>query len=77
MLAITEADAYVSPRWYASPQQVPTWLYKAVNLSGPVRVLDGAELAQHLDTLAARFESLKARSRHGPWKRLPHRAGPR
>ena len=57
LLAITEADAYVSPRWYASPQQVPTWLYKAVNLAGPVRVLDGAELAQHLDTLAAQFES--------------------
>ena len=57
LLAIKEADAYVSPRWYASPQQVPTWLYKAVNLSGPVRMLDGAEMAQHLDTLAVRFES--------------------
>ena len=57
LLAITEADAYVSPRWYASPQQVPTWLYKAVNLTGPVRVLDGAELERHLDTLSARFES--------------------
>jgi transcriptional regulator len=57
LLAITEADAYVSPRWYASPQQVPTWLYKAVNLSGPVRGLDGAELEGHLDTLSARFEA--------------------
>lgn len=57
LLAITEADAYVSPRWYASPQQVPTWLYKAVNLSGPVRVLDGGELERHLDALSTRFES--------------------
>lgn len=57
LLAITEADAYVSPRWYASPQQVPTWLYKAVNLAGPVHVLDGTELERHLDTLSARFEA--------------------
>ena len=58
--AVSEADAYVSPRWYASPQQVPTWLYKAVNLAGPVRALSDAELLQHLDTLAAHFESVSA-----------------
>jgi transcriptional regulator len=57
LLAISEVDAYVSPRWYASPQQVPTWLYKAVNLSGSVRALGHAELVQHLDALAAHFES--------------------
>ena len=56
LLAVSEADAYVSPRWYASPQQVPTWLYKAVSLSGPVRSLNSTDLTQHLDGLAARFE---------------------
>lgn len=60
LLAISEADAYVSPRWYASPQQVPTWLYKAVNLSGPVRALSVAELVQHLDALAEQFEAAAA-----------------
>jgi len=60
LLAISEADAYVSPRWYASPQQVPTWLYKAVNLSGPVRALGVAELVQHLDALAEQFEAAAA-----------------
>jgi transcriptional regulator len=60
LLAVNEADAYVSPRWYASPQQVPTWLYKAVNLSGPVRALSETELVPHLDTLAARFETASA-----------------
>jgi transcriptional regulator len=65
LLAVSEVDAYVSPRWYASPQQVPTWLYKAVNLSGPVRVLSGAELVQHLDALAAQFESAAASL--SPW----------
>jgi transcriptional regulator len=65
LLAINEADAYVSPRWYASPQQVPTWLYKAVNLSGPVRALSQVELLQHLDALAEHFEAAAAPRR--PW----------
>ena len=60
LLAVSEADAYVSPRWYASPQQVPTWLYKAVNLSGPVHALSVAELVQHLDALAEQFEAAAA-----------------
>jgi transcriptional regulator len=57
MLAVNGADAYVSPHWYASPDQVPTWLYQAVHLSGPVRVMTGQELADHLDALSAKFES--------------------
>jgi transcriptional regulator len=65
LLAVSDADAYVSPRWYASPQQVPTWLYKAVNLSGPVRLLSDTELQQHLETLAARFET--ASTAQPPW----------
>ena len=29
LMAVTGADAYVSADWYASPDQVPTWLYQA------------------------------------------------
>jgi transcriptional regulator len=57
LLAVNGADAYVSPHWYASPDQVPTWLYQAVHLSGPVRTMTGQQLADHLDALSARFES--------------------
>ena len=57
LLAVNGADAYVSPHWYASPDQVPTWLYQAVHLSGPVRVMTGQELSVHLDALSAKFES--------------------
>jgi transcriptional regulator len=57
LIAVSDADAYVSPRWYASPQQVPTWLYKAVNLAGPVRPLSDQELIQHLDLMSAQFEA--------------------
>ena len=28
LLAVNGADAYVSPDWYVSPDQVPTWLYQ-------------------------------------------------
>src|ERR1700709_1607885 len=37
LFAINGADTYISPDWYASPDQVPTWLYQAVHLSGSVR----------------------------------------
>lgn len=56
LMAVTGADAYVSPDWYASPDQVPTWLYQAVHLTGAVRLLSDQELGPHLDALSARFE---------------------
>jgi len=57
LMVVTGADTYVSPDWYVSPDQVPTWLYQAVHLSGPVRMLSDSELGPHLDALSARFES--------------------
>ena len=56
LLAVTGADAYVSPDWYVSPDQVPTWLYEAVHLTGPVRTLSDDELVEQIDTLSAKFE---------------------
>jgi transcriptional regulator len=57
LIAVNGADTYVSPHWYASPDQVPTWLYQAVHLSGPVRTMQDRELSEHLDALSAKFES--------------------
>ena len=37
LLAVNGSDAYVSPDWYVSPDQVPTWLYQSVHLTGTVR----------------------------------------
>jgi transcriptional regulator len=50
-------DAYISPDWYGSPDQVPTWNYLAVEAEGPLRRLDEAELAQLLDDLSAAHET--------------------
>jgi len=63
LMAVNGADAYVSPDWYASPNQVPTWLYQSVHLTGPAAVMSDAELAAHLDDLTATFESSLPR----PW----------
>ena len=57
LLAVNGADAYVSADWYASPDQVPTWLYQAVHLTGPVRKQSESELGPHLDALSAKFEN--------------------
>jgi len=56
LLAVTGADAYVSPDWYVSPDQVPTWLYQSVHLSGLVRLLSDDELSVQIDTLSDKFE---------------------
>jgi transcriptional regulator len=56
LLAVAGDDAYVSAGWYASPDQVPTWLYETVHLSGPVAVVPAEHARAHLDALTARFE---------------------
>ena len=57
LLAVNGADAYVSADWYVSPDQVPTWLYQAVHLTGTVGLMPEGELGAHLDVLSAKFES--------------------
>ena len=57
LMTVNGADAYISADWYASPDQVPTWFYQAVHLTGTVRMQSDGELAPHLDALSAKFES--------------------
>ena len=57
LLAINGPDAYVSADWYVSPDQVPTWLYQSVHLTGTARRLSDDELAVQIDTLSAKFEN--------------------
>ena len=53
----TGPDAYVSPDWYESPDQVPTWNYLSVEAEGSVAVLDAAELIALLDDLSTQEEA--------------------
>lgn len=73
LLAVNGADAYVSADWYVSPDRVPTWLYQAVHLTGPVRVLSEAELTTQVDTVSAKFEGWLAPKT--PWTSAKMTAG--
>jgi transcriptional regulator len=73
LLAVSGADAYVSPDWYVSPEQVPTWLYQTVHLTGRVRKLSDDELSAQVDALSAKFEAWLAPKR--PWTSAKMTAG--
>lgn len=55
--SVSGADAYVSPGWYASADQVPTWNYVAVEAEGVATPLDRDALIAHLDALSAVHEA--------------------
>ncbi len=56
LISVTGDDAYVSPDWYTKPDQVPTWLYRAVEANGTVRRLDREGLIAQLDGLSTAME---------------------
>ena len=53
----TAEDAYISPDWYESADQVPTWNYRSVEARGFVAPLSDAELIDQLDALSAQEEA--------------------
>jgi transcriptional regulator len=57
LVVVNGPDAYVSARWYADPNQVPTWNYIAVELEGSVRKLDQAALLRQLEKLSDHHEA--------------------
>ncbi len=60
-------DAYISPDWYESADQVPTWNYVSVEAEGPVTALDETGLIAQLDALSAQEEARLLPKR--PWTR--------
>jgi len=64
LAVVNGPDAYVSPRWYESQAEVPTWNYVTVEMEGRVRRMDGDGLAGLLEALSARNE---ARIPGKPW----------
>lgn len=51
LLSCTGPDAYVSPDWYGTTDQVPTWNYLAVECEGVLRRLTEEELADQIEVL--------------------------
>lgn len=48
---------YVSPNWYASAGQVPTWNYAAVHVYGVPRLVTAERTFEVIETLTRHFES--------------------
>lgn len=55
-IAVSGPDSYVSPDWYGVEDQVPTWNYVAVHLTGTLERRPDGELRGVLDRLSAHFE---------------------
>lgn len=55
-IAVAGPDSYVSPDWYGVPDQVPTWNYIAVHLTGRLQLLPDADLRELIDAQSAHFE---------------------
>ena len=64
LLIVSGDDAYVSNDWYASPDNVSTWLYEAVHLSGVAHLAGHDNNRAHGDALLAVSE---ARLPKQPW----------
>jgi len=73
LASVAGPDAYVSPDWYKSADQVPTWNYVAVEASGPVRQLEETDLVRILDALSAAQEARLAPK--PAWTRAKMRPG--
>lgn len=55
-LAVSGGDTYVSPDWYEIADQVPTWNYVAVHLTGVLERRPQEELLALLDRQSAFYE---------------------
>jgi transcriptional regulator len=56
LIVINGPDAYVSPRWYANRDTVPTWDYVALELEGGVRRMDDEGLEAFLHAAITKHE---------------------
>ncbi len=57
LIAVSGADAYISPDWYGVDDQVPTWNYIAVHLRGTLSALDIGVMKDHVDALSEVHET--------------------
>lgn len=57
LVTVDGPDGYISPRWYAKRDTVPTWNYVSVEAVGTVRKLDDDELETFLHRLIDTHEN--------------------
>jgi transcriptional regulator len=67
LVSMTGDNSYHSADWYVASDQVPTWLYRAVEVEGAVRQLSQDELVAQVDALSAHMEAKLLPKK--PWTR--------
>lgn len=65
LATIVGEHGYISPDWYGTDNQVPTWNYRLVEIEGTARRLDDDALPDLLDRLSAAQEDQLAPKK--PW----------
>ena len=65
-IAVSGPDGYVSPDWYEVSDQVPTWNYIAVHLTGILELRPHQEMRDLLDRQSKHFEDQLTPK--APWK---------
>lgn len=56
LIVVNGPDGYISPRWYANRDTVPTWNYVTLELAGPVTPMDDTGLEAFLHAAITRHE---------------------
>ena len=64
-ITVNGPDAYISPDWYGVADQVPTWNYVAVQITGVLALLPHEDMREVLDVQSAHFENRLADK--APW----------
>ncbi len=57
LIMVQGPDAYVSPDWYVSKDQVPTWLYVSVHMTGHAKMIPSDQTLAHVDRLSDQHEA--------------------
>lgn len=73
LISVLGRHAYQSANWYVSENQVPTWHYEAVEISGVARRLSDEQLVVQVDQLSDTMERRYAPE--WPWTRDKMEAG--
>lgn len=56
LVTVSGPDAYVSPDWYVSANQVPTWNYIAAHINGRAKPMDRDRAHDHVERMSLAFE---------------------
>jgi transcriptional regulator len=65
LVVVSGPDAYISPDWYTSDDQVPTWNYQAAHITGLARPLPRERTLDHVERMSLHFEARLAPKK--PW----------